>query len=289
MLLPAALAARCSISAFSDSTVWQSLKRMLKRARASPGMRLTVLLPTSTEVNSRFDGWKFSLPWSSGSDWSASISVDQAADRVHRALRIGDMALLAGDGEVAVERAAAADLDGVAELFLVARLGQDAMVELLAMFGGPLQQLGRAVDRDAFFVARDQERDRTLGLAVLLEMVEHGGDRAGDAALHVDRAAAVKLAVVDLGRERRMAPARLVARRHHVGVAGDDEIGRFRAKPRIEVFDVGGARLAEGHAVDGETGRLQRLFENAKRAAFRRRHRRTAQQVAGDGNGIGAH
>src|SRR4029079_5520153 len=47
MLLPAALAARSSNSCFKESCVWQSLKRMLNRALASPGMRLTVGLPTS--------------------------------------------------------------------------------------------------------------------------------------------------------------------------------------------------------------------------------------------------
>ncbi len=50
--------ARCSISACSDARVCQSLKRMLKRACASAGITLTVLLPTSIEVNSRFDGSK---------------------------------------------------------------------------------------------------------------------------------------------------------------------------------------------------------------------------------------
>ena len=131
----------------------------------------------------------------------------QPADRIVRPLRIGDMALLAGHDQVAVERAAPADLDGVAELFLVARLAQNAVVEFLAALGRPLQQLGRAVDRDAFLVAGDQERDRALWLAVMVaEMIEHGGQRAGDAALHVDRAAAVKLAVGHLAGERRMRP-----------------------------------------------------------------------------------
>src|SRR5690242_11083480 len=59
---PAALRVRSSSSAFSESCVWQSLKRILKLARASLGMRLTVLLPTSTEVNSRCEGWKLALP-----------------------------------------------------------------------------------------------------------------------------------------------------------------------------------------------------------------------------------
>ena len=59
---PVAFAAHCSISFFSESSVCLSLKRILKRARASPGMRLTVLFPTSTEVNSRCEGANCALP-----------------------------------------------------------------------------------------------------------------------------------------------------------------------------------------------------------------------------------
>src|SRR6187549_3323004 len=103
-------------------------------------MRLTVLLPTSTEVNSRCDG---------------AIC----------ALRIGHVPLRAAHDEVAVEGAAPADFDGVAELILVARLGQDAVIELFSVLGRPLQQFRRAVDRGTFLVAGDQERDRALRLS----------------------------------------------------------------------------------------------------------------------------
>jgi hypothetical protein len=48
---------------------------MLKRARASPGIRFTVGLPMSIEVNSRFDGSNLALPASSGSSISALISL----------------------------------------------------------------------------------------------------------------------------------------------------------------------------------------------------------------------
>ncbi len=109
------------------------------------------------------------------------------------------MALLAGHDQVAVERAAAADLDGVAKRLQIARLAQNAVVEFFAALRRPFQELGRAIDRDAFLVAGDQERDRALGLAaVMAEMVEHRGERAGNAAFHVDGAAAEKLAVRDL-------------------------------------------------------------------------------------------
>ena len=86
-----------------------------------------------------------------------------------------------------------------------------------------------------------------------------------------------------------MRPGFLVARRHHVGVAREHQVRRGGADARVEIFDVVGAGLAERHAMHGEAGRLQRLFEKRKRAAFRRRHRRAAQQIAGDSGGIGGH
>ena len=109
----------------SSARVRVSLKRMLKRARASAGIRLTVLLPTSIEVNSRFDGPKCSVPLSSGSALIAPISVDDAAHRIVGEFRIGDVALRAGDDQRAVLRAAPADLDHVAERLRIGRLAQN--------------------------------------------------------------------------------------------------------------------------------------------------------------------
>lgn len=214
----------------------------------------------------------------------------QCADRIIGALRIGDMTLPAGHDQMAVERTAPADLDGVAEFFLVARFAQDAVIEFFAMLGRPLQKLGRAVDRDAFLVAGDQERDRALRFAALrAKMIEHGGECAGDAALHVDRAAAIKLTAGDRACERRMLPRFLVARRHHIGMPGEHQIGRGAADAGVEILDVVGAGFVEGHAMHGEAGGLEHAFEIVERAAFIWRDRAAAQQIAGDSNGIGGH
>ena len=170
----------------------------------------------------------------------------------------------------------------------VARLAQHAMVELFAARGRPFQQLGAAVDRDAFLVAGDQERDRAFRLAAVRgEMIERRRDLAGDRALHVHRAAAVQHAAGDVARERRMRPRLGIAGRHHVGVAGEHQMRRARADAGVEVLDVGGAGLGERHPVHGEARALQQRFEKRQRAAFRRRHRRAANQIAGDGDGIG--
>src|SRR6185312_10364876 len=99
------------------------------------------------------------------------------------------------------------DLDAVAERLDIAGLAEHAMVEFLAAFGAPFQELDGAVDGDVLLVACDQERDRTFGLAAVVgEILQHGGDAAGDAALHVDRAAAVEKAVLDLAGERAVRP-----------------------------------------------------------------------------------
>jgi hypothetical protein len=63
---------------------------MFKRARASPGMRLTVSLPTSTEVNSRIE---MRAAVVERLRLERAHQLDQAADRILGELRIGDVAL----------------------------------------------------------------------------------------------------------------------------------------------------------------------------------------------------
>ena len=141
--------------------------------------------------------------------------------------------------------------------------------------------LVRAVDRDAFLVAGDQERDRAFRLAAIRrEMVEHGGDAGRDAAFHVDGAAAVERAVDDLAGEGRMRPRRFVAGRHDVGVAGEHQMRRAVADAGVEILHVRRADVRKGHAMHGEAGGAERLLQHGERAAFRRRHRRTAQEIA---------
>ena len=82
---------------------------------------------------------------------------DQPADRIVGPMRIGDVTLSASDYQRAAERASPARLDGVAENLDVARLAEDAVIEGLAVFGRPLQQLDGAVDRNTLFIAGDQK------------------------------------------------------------------------------------------------------------------------------------
>src|SRR5271169_725288 len=127
-------------------------------------------------------------------------------------MRIGDMPLDAVDKESPRLRATAADLDAIAERLDIGGCPEHAVIEPLAALGCPLQQLDGAVDGDVFLIARDQERDRTFWLAFMVgEILQHRCDTAGDAALHVDRAPAIKKAVLDVACKRAMGPCALVA------------------------------------------------------------------------------
>ncbi len=118
------------------------------------------------------------------------------------------------------------------------------------------------------------------------EILQHRRDAAGDPALHVDRAAAIEKTVLHVAREGAVAPGGFVARRYHVGVAGERDVRRLRADPGIEIVDIGGPGLAEGDAVDLEAVGFEESFENAERAGVGRRDGRTADQVLRDRESI---
>ena len=261
---------------------------MLKRARASPW----------TQLHGRIadvDGGKFEVR---RIEFVAALverlvhqrghQLDQSAHRIIGAVGIGDVARSCRRRPARRSASLAApELDGVAERVDIARFAQDAVVESLAARGRPFQQLGAAVDRDAFLVTGDEKRDRTFGFAAVSgQMIERSRDLASDGALHVHGAAAVQHAVSDVGGKRRVRPRFGVAGRHNVGVAGEHQMRPARADPGVEVFDVGGAGLRERHPVHREARPLERRFQKAQRAAFGRRDRRAAQQILGDGDGI---
>jgi hypothetical protein len=205
---------------------------------------------------------------------------DQPVRRVVGELRIGGMALRAGDRQHRVEAAAAADLDHLAERLGVGRLAGDAGVQLVPVLREPAQHLDGAVDRRPFLVAGDQEADRAVERAGR-EPPLGGRDEAGDRALHVGGAAAPDHAVAQRAGERAGAPGLLGASRHHVGMAGKAQVRCGIADPRIEVVDVGCARVREFQAVAGEPQPLEDEFQQVERAALRRRHAGAADQIPG--------
>ena len=83
-----------------------------------------------------------------------------------------------------------------------------------------------------------------------------------------------------------MRPGALVARRHHVGMAGKGDVRGTVADAGIEIVDIGGAGFAEGDAMHLEAGVFQDIFEDAERAGIGRGYRRAAEEIAGNGKGI---
>src|ERR1700722_2280795 len=137
---------------------------------------------------------------------------------------VGDMALLADQRQSPGERTAPRMFHHIAELFAARRLAENAMVETLAFRPGPVEQLGRPVDGDAFFIAGDEKRDRALERSFAGDVAQRRGDRSGDAALHVARAATPDHAVGDHARERIEAPFGDIARRHDIRMTRENYI-----------------------------------------------------------------
>src|SRR5262249_61578044 len=137
-------------------------------------------------------------------------SRDQAHkswNRIFGTLRVCNVTLAAGDNQGAVERAAASGLDRVTNDLEIARFAEDAMIEALAAVSRPFEKLDRAVDRNALLIAGDEQRDRAFRLAaVRFQIVKRGGDKAGNAALHIDGAAAIQAVLDKLPRQKRMRP-----------------------------------------------------------------------------------
>ena len=86
-------------------------------------------------------------------------------------------------------------------------------------------------------VMRSETRARPRARSAM--KVTAARDEGGDAALHVDRAAAMDEAAVDLAREGRMGPAGRVAGRHDVDMAGEDEVRRPRPMVAIRLATSG--------------------------------------------------
>ena len=141
-------------------------------------------------------------------------------DRIAGQLGIGHMALHADHPQHAVEGAAPAVLDGVANGLGRGGLPHQTPVDPFAARAERFHHLHRAVHRRSFFIAGDEKGEAAGRLGVFFQKALHGGDHGGDGTFHVGGAAAVEAAVVDGGLERRMPPGFQGAGGHHVGVAG---------------------------------------------------------------------
>jgi len=105
--------------------------------------------------------------------------------------------------------------------------------------------------------------------------------------IHVHSAAAIEKAVFDIARERAVAPGALIPGRHHVGMAAKRDVRSGAADPGIKVVDIGRAGFAKGDAMHFEAGGAENFFDNAQCARIGRGYRRAAQEIAGNGEGVG--
>ena len=204
----------------------ESLKRMLKTSRTSPGMTLAAGLPTSTLTISRLEGSKSGVPaierrrlqrgqdrrQARGSDCRARW--DRRRGPACRAASAGRSASRAGRSSScrrAPRRWSArrACNDRTARR---ARSAHSSSLTVPLTAGPSSSPVTRKLIEPWNGAARDE--------------AQRGGDRRGDAALHVAGAAAPDHAVGDRRRERIEPPSRGIARRHDVGMAGKDEIRR---------------------------------------------------------------
>ena len=208
-------------------------------------------------------------------------------------LRIGDVSLHAMHGQTSGERAAAADLDRVAHRALAGWLADDAVVDVYATgvqgFDDPLG----AVNRRPFFVAGDQEGDRSAVPRVGTHELLGGGDHGGEAALHVGGAATVQHTVADGGDEGVGSPLFKRPCGYDVGVSGeaDDGIGECAG-----TIDGPGSACPRPASTRGpeilhaaitqrfnlETERREALAHDLLATGIRRRHRIAGDQVLGE-------
>ena len=132
MRLPQAFASRSSTSARSVSWVWLSLKRMLNFARACAGDHVAGGVADIDRGEFEVRGLELRAAVIERLVGERHDQPRNIRHRVRRAMRIGDVALHAVDIERAGLRAAAADLDAVAEHLDIGGLAEHAMVEFLA-------------------------------------------------------------------------------------------------------------------------------------------------------------
>ena len=144
----------------SDSRVLSGQKRKLNMASSAPGITLVAPVPAWMLEHCQVVGGKYSLPSSHRVAASSAKRGRREVDRILREMRVGDVPLDALDDQRARQRAAPAVLDHVAEALDRRRLADDAIVDALARGRELLDDLDRAVDRRAFLVGRQQQRDR---------------------------------------------------------------------------------------------------------------------------------
>src|SRR5262245_44990249 len=117
-------------------------------------------------------------------------------------------------------------------------------------------------------------------------MLENSRYRAGDPTFHIDRATTVHFAAGNFAGKWRILPCFFVARRHHVGVTREYQIGPVGTDAGVKIFHGVVAGFSKRHAMNGEASLLEQAFKERQRSAFDRRDCPAAQELAGNDDGL---
>ena len=141
-------------------------------------------------------------------------------------------------------------------------LADETGVDRLPTLLEPIEHLARAIDGIAFLVPGDQQADRSGEVQPrLTEKALRRRDEGGNCSLHVDGAASAQRAIPQAGRERIEGPGFDSSGRHHIGMAGETQIGAAIAHAGIEVMDI-----AKDQVVTVEPQLLQCRCDEVERA-----------------------
>ncbi len=264
---------------------------MLKAPRASPGMTLVAALPTSRLVKARGRSVEMRIPLVQRMARQLRHQLGQNGNRIFGLLRIADMARHARHRHLEIDRTAAADLQRIAGLGPAGGFAHHAMINGFAALFQPGQNFPVPLMPGPSSVTGDQKADGAFNIGSGWRADARGRrDKGGDGGFHVGGAAPVQEPVLNLCGKRIVPPA--IAHRHHIGMAGKAEIGRFGAQARIKIFHRRRALGLEAQAMAGKSQLRQRRLQHAQRTGIHRRHRSAANQRLGqrygiDGRGIG--
>ena len=187
------------------------------------------------------------------------------------------MALLAFDGQVARQRAAAAVFQHITQFIHGSRFADDTVINQLAARFQHIDDFGRAVQRIALFVRSNQECDAALMIGMFGNETLAGGNETGNAGFHIRRAAAIQTAFT-LGRfKRRRIPFFNRACRHDVGMSGKAEHRSLCTAAQPNIFGVAKMKLFYG-----KTDFLQAFGQQLLAILVIRRNGRAGNQCFGE-------
>ena len=192
------------------------------------------------------------------------------------------MALHPAHRDMGGHRPAPPDLHHVAHPLRAGRLAHQTDRHPFLMQSHPVEQRLRAMQPVALLIAGDGQDNRAVGWR-RLHKIHRCCDKCGNTGFHVTGPPSIDHALHDLAAKRVMPPRRPIAHRHHIGMAVEAKGAVGTAPPPA------GKQVCDAFAVNPvafKTGAFQNPLQQHQRPTLDRRHRRAADQIGGQGNGI---